>query len=362
MNVKEKPNYELIYFRYIVIALITFSVNTQLNAQKGLTPCNPLEINCNKQFHWDSFLEMKGANSLTLPCAFTNALYAGVWLSLDIENDANLIIDLVPDVTNSDLDFAVYKQNNDCNQLELLRCSAAENNLASDKTGLRAESTDTNEGAGKAQGQDAYLSSLPVTEGERLLILVHNFSNLHGGNIVFSHSVFGGYQADKLISSKYDLSNSTLNLALASNSFVSDAEILWQVTSSSGTKTLEGAGPHNIFVPNNSNRIKLTISHNETCIDEYNWEKESDPKVQIVQSFPNPARDQVNFDFVNIDITKIKSVYLMQNGKQLDVISGSKISNKIFNYKCANLPSGNIEINVILADDKVIHNRFIRVR
>ena len=362
MNSKPIHNCKLFNFRYLLVAFLTLNLSTQINAQKGLTPCNPIEINCNKQFHWDAFLEMKNENSSALPCALTDRLYAGIWLSVVVEDAADLVIDLVPDSKNSDLDFAVYKESNDCNQLELLRCTAAENNLDADKTGMRAESTDTNEGLGKAQGQDAYLRSLPVTKAERLLIFVHNFSNLHGGSIVFNHSVFGGSQADKLISSKYDLSNSTLNLALASNSFTTDAEILWQITSSGGTKTIEGAGPHNIVVPNNSNHIKLTISHDATCIDEYNWEKESEPKVQIVQSFPNPARDQVNFDFVNIDIAKIKSIYLMQNGKQLDLIPGNKISNKIFNYKCSHLPSGNIEINVILTDEKVIHNRFIRVR
>ena len=119
--------------------------------------------------------------------------FNSIWIELNIESSGDIIFDMFPHDEIADLDFIVIKkENDDCNNNEVIRCMASgetvgggNNEQCGASTGLQYGEVDTEEQPGCSGDDNNFLAPLEVLEGEQYLLLINNFSNTSGFDLNF---------------------------------------------------------------------------------------------------------------------------------------------------------------------------------
>lgn len=115
-----------------------------------------------------------------------NNEYNSIWVKWTIQQGGLLTFELKPDSIYQDLDFYVFQFNtsNTCEDKELIRCMSSGENVGAPleewevcigATGLLVGETDTEEGAGCAEGNNNYLAPIEALSGDQYLLLINNF-------------------------------------------------------------------------------------------------------------------------------------------------------------------------------------------
>ncbi len=118
--------------------------------------------------------------------------YNSIWIELNVVTQGDLIFDIMPKNGISDFDFLVLKKESDnCDEHEVVRCMATgatannpNNENCTGNTGLQYGETDIVEEPGCSQTDNNYLAPLEVFHGDRYLLLINNFSDTVGFDLV----------------------------------------------------------------------------------------------------------------------------------------------------------------------------------
>lgn len=141
------------------------------------------------------------------------------WLRCKIKSAGSIAFDIIPEQSNDDLDFIVFRlPKGSFERKEELRCMAAGENVGDANssnackgvTGLSNFSTDRNENQGCAKEKDNFLAAIDAVEGEEYAIVVNNFSSNAGFTIIFK----GSAQLEDSEDGKIEISEPMPNPAL----------------------------------------------------------------------------------------------------------------------------------------------------
>ncbi|MCC6726509.1 MAG: T9SS type A sorting domain-containing protein [Saprospiraceae bacterium] len=185
----------------LILACLSFAAAT---AQPHTDCDNPMLLTYMNPVTIDSTLGEGVADDLTGTCLAQE--FSSTWFSWQIEQPGTLTFVLTPLHEYDDLDFAVFRFNDNilCQEKVLKRCMAAgetvgapfEQNLPCwGPTGLNLTETDLEEQPGCSNGNNNFLKFLQCQAGENYAMVVINFSQTNqgftlewGGTATFSPS------------------------------------------------------------------------------------------------------------------------------------------------------------------------------
>ena len=115
------------------------------------------------------------------------------WFEWSVEEAGVITFVLDPNTQEDDLDFILFKkEDNDCSNLNPVRCMASGPNLGTvenrdclGQTGLKINSVDEFESNGCKYNDDNYLKFIQVEKGETYSLLVNNYNSSDGFSISF---------------------------------------------------------------------------------------------------------------------------------------------------------------------------------
>jgi len=155
--------------------------------------------------------------------------FNSTWISIKAVSSGDLTFTLTPSEEGQDLDFLVFKTtDNNCNELELLRCMASGQTVGQDSepclgaTGLAVGETDTVEYPGCTPMDNNFLAPLEVEQDDEFIIMINEFStSMSGFTIDFGGSAslecittsIQDYESDDLLI-KQSVSKDRISLTL----------------------------------------------------------------------------------------------------------------------------------------------------
>lgn len=199
---------------------------------------------------------------------------ASTWYVWTAATSGSLTFTLTPINAPDDIDFILYELPGgigSCGTKITLRCMGAGpyGPLAANcygATGLRDESTDTNEPAGCFEGNDNWLKTLQMEAGKTYALMVSNFSDSGSGfNMEFGGTgTFVGPAADMSFSMEPVCNGQPLQISDASSGNIVDRNWLFGPNASQATGT--GIGPFDIaFDQSGTQYITLELTSNTGC-------------------------------------------------------------------------------------------------
>ncbi|MBX2816551.1 MAG: gliding motility-associated C-terminal domain-containing protein [Saprospiraceae bacterium] len=182
--------------------------------------CAEAVVLCSKESFYAPFLQGGGVDpdEVDNTCldryndggtAAVNAENATAWYKWVIRNTGDLTFVLTPNNPSDDLDFALIRLNglDDCNTSNVVRCMASGANFSTGPFGSTLDDLNTwidchgptgllnndqdvfEERAGCQSGNNNFVRSVPVVEGEVYALVIDNFSNSrHGFSLTFGGS------------------------------------------------------------------------------------------------------------------------------------------------------------------------------
>ncbi len=182
--------------RFQLVAAFIFYSSILLTAQH-YQDCSEAFPVCNKQtYHFktmegvgktqDALGQLRCSNELRE----TNAL----WLTWEVEKDGILTFFIDPANSSDDIDFVLFRADENCSKLEEVRCMAAGLNVGEaeetsagckGQTGLMYQSIDDFERSGCKYESDNFLKFLSAKQGEKYYLFVNNYESKEGFSITF---------------------------------------------------------------------------------------------------------------------------------------------------------------------------------
>lgn len=166
------------YFTLISFYLFTsFSLVAQVDCSDPLVLCgeSPFTITPSSS--------VGAADDLGDVCStFTIDESNPVWIELNVESEGELIFTITPSEDNIDIDFFVYKVENNCDDKTIIRCMLSGETANVDSspcfgpTGLAFGETDLDEMPGCENGSNNFLAPLVAEAGEKYMILINEFT------------------------------------------------------------------------------------------------------------------------------------------------------------------------------------------
>lgn len=187
--------------------LLAFCLN--LNGQvKNYNDCIDPYVLCEKgflaidQFSGVGTIENEVSN---LGCfSFDFPEFNVVWIKWKIKDPGSLSFDIIPNDSEDDIDFVLFKANNgNCSSLSELRCMVSGRNLGETyenfsnclgSTGLTSSVSNSIGLSGCNDASNNYLSSIEVSKGEEYYLFIANYDSSNGflfnleGNFEIVHS------------------------------------------------------------------------------------------------------------------------------------------------------------------------------
>jgi gliding motility-associated-like protein len=209
---------------------------------------------------------------------------ASTWYSWTCDVSGTLTFTLTPNNPSDDLDFIVYELPsgiNNCDDKVLLRCMAAGETVGAPfsvwepctgPTGLSLGSTDLEETAGCAAGNNNFVAAVDMVSGRSYALVVNNFSNTGNGfSITFGGTgTFLGPLADFFITPEDGIACDTVDIAVTDNSVYEAGTIVswfWNFGNGAIPQTADTQGPHTIVYSSiGSKSISLVVETEEGCI------------------------------------------------------------------------------------------------
>ncbi len=171
--------------------ILTFVFSNFLFAQEHKDCTTPLVL-CGESPFSFTVTEGVGNDDEITDGTCVGTEYNSIWIELNVVNAGDLIFDIMPKNGISDFDFLVLKKESEnCDENEVVRCMATgatagnpNNENCTGNTGLQYGETDIVEEPGCNQTDNNYLAPLEVFHGDRYLLLINNFSDTVGFDLV----------------------------------------------------------------------------------------------------------------------------------------------------------------------------------
>jgi hypothetical protein len=118
-----------------------------------------------------------------------------IWFTWKVDLSGSLAFTLLPVVATNDLDFVLFKRNSNEPNFNEIRCNTSGNilgesivdlNACTGATGLSFNASDIAESPGCSAGNDNFLKSLMVSNGDEFLLFVNNYKAKNGFLLAFS--------------------------------------------------------------------------------------------------------------------------------------------------------------------------------
>jgi Secretion system C-terminal sorting domain len=145
-------------------------------------------------------------NSFNAP---TDIEFQSMWIKWRVVKSGSLTFTITPENPRDDIDFVVYKIDNDsCANKNAVRCMASGSIPTICElfgaTGLREEERDTSEAPGCSATQNNFLAPLSMQAGERYVLFINNYTSaaIAKGSIRFGGTSLLGCETSSIIEAK----------------------------------------------------------------------------------------------------------------------------------------------------------------
>lgn len=121
-----------------------------------------------------------------------------IWLKFKTKDKGDLAFTIIPNKSEDDFDFILYRTNGNCNNLEIVRCNAGGPNLGNQNPtarnctgliGLRRTEEDSIETYGCSKEKNQFLKSLTTSDDDIYYLFINNNSSGNGFSLNFENTI-----------------------------------------------------------------------------------------------------------------------------------------------------------------------------